>query len=198
MIQGTALTLLLLAISVIFYLIDFFFMFRYDSRRRSGRGWSWDYTLLTVVIAAVLILQPLLLPGLAWHTSHPLGQAIQVTGLLFTLGSFSLHIWARLHLQKFYAERVELQDGHQLIESGPYARLRHPVITSFFLLAIGIFLINPAVTTVLILIYTFWDFIRAARQEEALLSRDLPGYAAYMQRTTRFLPRPRRPRDHTG
>jgi steroid 5-alpha reductase family enzyme len=36
--------------------------------------------------------------------------------------------------------------------------------------------------------YTFWDFSGAARKEEGRLSQ-LPGYAAYMQRTPRFFPR---------
>ncbi|NTW11851.1 MAG: hypothetical protein HGA30_00900, partial [Anaerolineales bacterium] len=44
------------------------------------------------------------------------------------------------------------------------------------------------------LLYTIWDFTRAARQEEDLLTRTLPGYADYALRTPRFLPRLRRSR----
>jgi protein-S-isoprenylcysteine O-methyltransferase Ste14 len=57
-------------------------------------------------------------------------------------------------------------------------------------MVIGLFLVNPALTTLAMLIYTFWDFTRAARQEEELLSKSLPDYAAYMARTARFLPNP--------
>jgi protein-S-isoprenylcysteine O-methyltransferase Ste14 len=67
--------------------------------------------------------------------------------------------------------------------------MRHPVITSFFGIATGLFLINPALTTLFALAYTIWDFSRAALQEEDLLSRSLPGYAEYARHTPRYLPR---------
>jgi protein-S-isoprenylcysteine O-methyltransferase len=114
---------------------------------------------------------------------------IQILGIITMLLSLALHVWSRFHLQQFYAERVEVQPEHQVINTGPYALMRHPVITSFFGIATGLFLINPALTTLATLLYTLWDFGRAARQEEDLLTKALPGYAAYASHTPRFLPR---------
>ncbi|MGE5643101.1 MAG: methyltransferase family protein, partial [Byssovorax cruenta] len=112
-----------------------------------------------------------------------------ILGAILVLVALALHIWSRVHLRQFYAERVEVQPEHQVIDSGPYAWMRHPVITSFFGIAIGLFLINPSPLTLLALLYTIWDFGRAARQEEELLTRTLPGYSDYARRTPRFLPR---------
>ncbi len=178
-----------LVVVVAFYVMDFVFMRRYDRQRQDGKGWAWDYTLLTMLMGLVVILQPFLLPFLGWRTAAPLGLALQILGLVIIAASFGLHIWARTHLQKFYTERVELQPGHRVVDTGPYASVRHPVITSFFALAIGLFLVNPALPTLLVIVYTFWDFGRAARQEEILLSKSLPAYPVYMERTPRFLPR---------
>jgi protein-S-isoprenylcysteine O-methyltransferase len=114
---------------------------------------------------------------------------IQILGVITILSALALHIWSRVHLQQFYAERVEVQPEHRVIDTGPYRLVRHPVITSFFGIAAGLFLINPALTTLAVLCYTIWDFRRAAGQEEELLSRTLPGYADYAGRTPRFLPR---------
>jgi protein-S-isoprenylcysteine O-methyltransferase len=189
MIRGLPLSILLFLIILTFYMLDFYFISRYDRQRREGKGWAWDYTLLTIALALVVILQPVVLPQIGWSTDNRLGLAVQAAGLVCVAVSFGLHIWARRHLGKFYAERVEVQPDHQLIQTGPYALVRHPVITSFFALALGIFLIAPALTTVLVLLYTFWDFTRAAQQEEALLSQQVPGYREYMRLTPRFLPR---------
>lgn len=186
MIIGLPLSSLLLAVIVVFYAIDFFFLLRYDRERQAGKGWAWDYTLLTICGAALVVLQPWLFPNLGISTSQGWGMWIQGIGLLFCLSSFVIHIWSRLHLQKFYAERVEVQSDHRVIQSGPYAYVRHPVITSFFLLSIGLFLLSPALTTLLGFVYVLWDFTRAARQEEDLLSRTLPGYSEYMKRVPRF------------
>jgi protein-S-isoprenylcysteine O-methyltransferase Ste14 len=193
MLIGPAQSLAILFILVTFYLIDGIAFRRYDRQRKAkGRGRSWDFTLLALAACALLILRPILLPGLGVQIKAGWGWAIQGTGLLLAAAALGLNAWARAHLRQFYAERVEIQPDHQVITSGPYALVRHPIITSFFGLIIGLFLIDPAVTTLLGMLYTFWDFGRAARQEERLLAENLPAYRDYMARTPRFLPRLRR------
>lgn len=174
----------------VFYAIDSILIRYYDRQRQaSGSGRAWDFTLFIFAMAAVLILQPVFLPGISFRTAQLWGLAAQAVGIFVILASLGLHIWARTHLQHFYAERVEIQPEHEVIDTGPYALMRHPVITSFFGIATGLFLVNPALTTLVALLYTIWDFMRAAKQEEDLLTKTLPGYAEYANRTPRFLPR---------
>ena len=181
---ATLLTILL------FYAMDFTLIRRYDRKRQaSGSGRSWDFTFFIFAMVAVLVLQPILLPIISFHTTQTWGLLLQALGAVLILTSLALHIWSRSHLQHFYAERVEVQPEHKVINSGPYSLMRHPVITSFFGISTGLFLINPALTTLAALLYTIWDFGRAARQEEDLLTQTLPGYADYARRTPRFLPR---------
>jgi protein-S-isoprenylcysteine O-methyltransferase Ste14 len=190
MFTGVSQSLVLLALVCCFYLMDFILIKRFDRQRQAeGSGRSWDFTLLMFGAGALLILQPIFLPWLGWSTPATWGLFIQIIGILVVIAAFSLHAWARIHLQQFYAERVEVQPNHRVIDTGPYRLMRHPVITSFFGLVIGMFLIVPALTTLALMIYVFWDFSRAARQEEILLSKELPDYADYMGRTPRFLPR---------
>ncbi len=175
---------------ILFYVMDFALIRRYDAKRQaSGSGRSWDFTFFIFAMVAMLFLQPILLPILGLHTSQSWGVWVQGFGITVIILSLILHIWSRAHLQHFYAERVEVQPKHKVINSGPYALMRHPVITSFFGISLGLFLINPALTTLATLLYTLWDFTRAARQEEDLLTQTLPGYAAYARQTPRFLPR---------
>ena len=173
-----------------FYGMDFALIRRYDKKRQaSGSGRAWDFTFFILIMVMLLVLQPILLPGLSLRTKAVWGLIIQIIGVLTILTALALHIWSRAHLQHFYAERVEVQPEHKVIDSGPYKLMRHPVITSFFGIATGLFLINPALTTLATLLYTIWDFTRAARQEEDLLAKTLPGYEEYAHRTPRFLPR---------
>jgi len=181
---GTLLTI------VLFYTMDFVLIRRYDRQRQaSGSGRAWDFTFFIFAMVAILVLQPILLPILSIQIKETWGLFVQLLGILTIITALSLHIWSRAHLQHFYAERVEIQPEHKVIDTGPYKLMRHPVITSFFGIATGLFLINPALTTCAALIYTIWDFTRAAQQEEDLLTKTLPGYADYANRTPRFLPR---------
>ncbi|RPJ28912.1 MAG: isoprenylcysteine carboxylmethyltransferase family protein [Chloroflexi bacterium] len=175
---------------LLFYVMDFVLIHRYDKKRQSsGSGRAWDFTFFIFAMVAVLTLQPILFPILSFRTTATWGLVIQIIGILTILTALSLHIWSRAHLQQYYAERVEIQPEHKVIDTGPYQLMRHPVITSFFGIAAGLFLINPALTTLAALLYTIWDFSRAAKQEEDLLTKNLPGYAEYARRTPRFLPR---------
>jgi len=190
MIRGIALSGILTVIIILFYIMDFYFMSQHDTqRKKGGKGWSWDYTLFTMGMGALILLQPIFFPALGWSSDTGLGIGIQILGGVSVFLSFVLHIWSRLHLRHFYTERVEIQPEHKVINTGPYAYVRHPLITSFLLLAGGIFLVNPAVTTLLIVIYGVWTFTGSAKEEEKVLSANVPGYSEYLRRTPRFLPR---------
>ncbi len=182
----------ILATIVIFYSTDLVMILRYDRNRSSEKsGRSWGFTLMALLFAACLVAQPLILPQLSLQIDQRWSNTLQIIGIVLLLGGLTLHCWSREHLRQFYAERVEIQPEHQLIDSGPYAYARHPMFTSYFMLVVGFLLVNPSLITLLIAIYAFWDFPRAAKQSETLLSEKLPGYTEYMERVPRFLPIPR-------
>ncbi len=190
MLSAPVQSLLILSIVITFYAIDTLAFRRYDKQRQAkGRGRAWDFTLLALTACALLIVRPMLLPWLGWRTEADWGLSLQAAGVVLAAASLALNAWGRVHLRQFYAERVEVQPAHQVITSGPYALVRHPLITSFFGLAVSLLLIDPALTTLALTVYTFWDFGRAAIQEERLLAEALPEYRDYMARTPRFLPR---------
>ncbi|HJR81009.1 MAG TPA: isoprenylcysteine carboxylmethyltransferase family protein [Anaerolineales bacterium] len=190
MITGIYQSVTTLFVITVFYIIDFLLIHRYDTQRQaSGSGRAWDFTFFIFAMVAVLVLQPVFWPVLSIRTTEWWGLAVQILGIALILIALALHIWSRVHLQQFYAERVEVQPGHKVIDTGPYRLMRHPVITSFFGIAAGLLLINPALTTFAVFLYTIWDFTRAAKQEEDLLTRTLSGYQEYAHRTPRFLPR---------
>jgi protein-S-isoprenylcysteine O-methyltransferase Ste14 len=189
MLTGIFQTVIILWAAVTFYVVDFILIGTYDKQRSSsGTGRSWDYTLIMLLTVVVLAVQPIFLPWASIKIDNSGGLAMQMLGVALLAVSLRLNVWARRHLQHFYSERVELQSEHQIIDTGPYAYVRHPVFTSLFGLVIGLILVSPSLPTIILAIYTFWDFIRAARQEEELLSRNLPGYTCYMSQTGAFFP----------
>lgn len=193
MLTGVPQALATLSTIILFYTMDFILIRRYDKQRRAtGSGRAWDFTFFIFLLVTILIIQPIFLRHLSYRTDATWGLVIQLLGVFLLLGAMTLHIWSRVHLQHYYAERVEVQPDHRVINSGPYKLVRHPVITSFFGIALGLFLINPALTTLAAFLYTIWDFTRAAQQEENLLIQKLPGYADYARQTPRFLPRLRK------
>jgi signal transduction histidine kinase len=175
---------------VLFYPLGFWFLSRSARPGRAERSQPrWIGTALVVAAAGLLVAQPVLLPWLSLPIPEPLGSFVHAAGLTAIAGALLLFAWLRLHLQRFHAKWGDGQGKNQLIDTGPYAGTRHPLFTTFLILAFGSLLVNPSVTTLLLCIYAFWSLSRAAKREEESLRKTLPGYADYMAHTARFLPR---------
>jgi protein-S-isoprenylcysteine O-methyltransferase Ste14 len=115
---------------------------------------------------------------IAWSAA-----AATVLGALFA-------IWARVHIGKYWSSTVALKSEHQLIRSGPYARIRHPIYTGIILaiagtaLAVGRY---AAILAVVIYVVAFWS---KARKEEALLAGEFgSAFDEHRRSTGFFLPR---------
>ena len=101
-----------------------------------------------------------------------------------------LAYWVFSNLGTNVTPSVQTRTAHQLVTSGPYRWVRHPLYlmgliayTGFALLAANWFmaLLSAAVFVVLVL--------RLPQEEARLLDRFGDQYREYMQRTGRFLPR---------
>ena len=75
-----------------------------------------------------------------------------------------------------------------LVESGIYARVRHPIYTAVLLGALGVALAHGHIILMLIALLMIVFFTFKSLYEESLLRAAYPQYSAYMKRTGRFLP----------
>ena len=190
MLIGLPQSVAILLTGLVYYAGDFWLMGHYNrGRGQASSARSWRYTFLMVAFWALLVVQPVFLSRLGLSTAAWGGLVVQGAGLVLVASGLVLHWWARSHLKHFYAEDVQFQEGQYLVDTGPYSRVRHPVFSSFFLIAVGMVCVNPALTTLFMVVYVAVDFSRSARKEEALLSDKLPQYTEYVEHTGRFFPR---------
>jgi len=108
-------------------------------------------------------------------------------GLLLLIIGIILHGWARF-VRRQMASSWSMSNGHDLIEIGPYSRVRHPSYTSYFLSFAGLILMLPSmVTFVMILGYPGYYLI-SLEEERHLILHFGEQYTNYMSRTGRFIP----------
>ena len=91
-------------------------------------------------------------------------------GILLTWIGLGLAIWARYHLGQYWSGRITLKEGHQLIRTGPYVRLRHPIYTGLSTAAIGTMLVIDLWRCVAGVCVIIIGFVIKAKREEALLA----------------------------
>jgi protein-S-isoprenylcysteine O-methyltransferase Ste14 len=111
-----------------------------------------------------------------------IGAAVTVGGLLFA-------VWARRHLASNWSSEVTIKQGHELITTGPYALVRHPIytgiLTGFLGTAIALSQVRGVIAFVLIFI-VLWAKLRT--EEKWMRSQFGETYASYAQHTAGLVP----------
>jgi protein-S-isoprenylcysteine O-methyltransferase Ste14 len=127
-----------------------------------------------------------------WLNARVLARipAIWMPGLLLTVLGVAIAIYARLSLGSNWSTMVTLKSGHQLIRTGLYSRIRHPIYTGILLAMVGTALIRDHVRSWLGVALVLGSFYFKARREEALLRQEFgEEFEEHMRRTGMFLPK---------
>jgi protein-S-isoprenylcysteine O-methyltransferase Ste14 len=133
----------------------------------------------------------------AWdrHVLHlldlPAEASLGAGVFVFALGLGAI-LWT-FRVNSFAATVVKIQDERQqrLIDSGPYALVRHPMYMGaiLFFAGLGLILESPAAALLALPLFAL-GFLPRMLIEEAVLRRELPGYADYQSRVrSRIVPK---------
>ena len=111
------------------------------------------------------------------------------------LAGTALAIWARLTLGRNWSAEVTFKEDHELIESGPYALVRHPIYSGLLLMALGTVIHDGRALGVGLFAALCAALWWKARQEEQIIGRHFPeAYRDYAAAGVRGHPaRPVRP-----
>jgi|SRR5439155_13807524 len=150
-----------------------------------GEGW----VILQLAAIALVAFASRLEPSGA-SSDAGLRSLLEAVGLVVVLASAVLLLSAVAVLSSGSAFSVLPRpiSGGQLVESGPYRIVRHPVYAGLILGGIGFALqrVSPATLVATMLLAVVLDLKR--RREEVWLLDRFPGYAEYRERTRALVP----------
>ena len=72
-----------------------------------------------------------------WRPAIPATPWLQWLGVVLTLAGLLFAIWARLYLGKNWSGLVQVKHDHELIRTGPYSFVRHPIYSGILLALLG-------------------------------------------------------------
>ncbi len=107
---------------------------------------------------------------------------VTASGMLFS-------VWARVHLGRNWSGEVTIKEGHELIGTGPYALVRHPIYTGLLVAIIGSALARGEWRGVLAIVISCAALWRKLRLEEQWMTERFgEQYVAYRQRVPALIP----------
>jgi len=120
------------------------------------------------------------LPPIRWNV--PVGLGIMVAATLF-------HIWARVHLGKNWSSPVMIKTGHELVRTGPYRFVRHPIYTAILGLAVGTALVSGRWLSLAGAGVFAFAYVRKLRMEEDALAQTFgAAWGDYRKRSSALVP----------
>jgi protein-S-isoprenylcysteine O-methyltransferase Ste14 len=120
----------------------------------------------------------------------PFSMAVGIAGLGLTAAGVMLAIWARWHIGQNWSAVVSIRADHELIGTGPYRTMRHPIYTGILLALAGTGLLAGEMRVLMAFGIAWTAFYLKARKEEAWLAREFgEEFAAHARKKGMFLPR---------
>jgi protein-S-isoprenylcysteine O-methyltransferase Ste14 len=111
-----------------------------------------------------------------------LGAAVTIAGLLFA-------VWAREHLGRNWSRSVTIKQDHELITTGPYALVRHPIYTGILTGFLGMAIAISQVRGLIVFVLIFLAFWIKFRMEERWMRFEFgEAYATYAHKTAALVP----------
>jgi protein-S-isoprenylcysteine O-methyltransferase Ste14 len=156
-------------------------LYRLKPIGNASRSGTWEMLMLTC--AAVLLFTEN--PQLALLQARYLPEQAPLVGLglVLTAAGATFAIVARLYLGRNWSAVAILRQNHELISTGPYRLVRHPIYTGMLTAAVGTAIVFGETRDLLALPLIIVGFWRKARSEERLLMSNFGDrYAAYRQK----------------
>jgi len=183
--QALQMTVVLWYVLALVWLVMWFGMKR---AKRSETPWERVQHVVPVLVSFWLLFErqwPLLDLRLLPETPGVLWAGVLVTALGVGIG-----VWARLSLGTNWSGMVTLKRDHELVRTGLYKRIRHPIYTGILAGFLGTELIKGQVRGLLGFLILWLSFYFKARREENFLRQEFgEGFEEHARHTGMFLPK---------
>ena len=153
-------------------------------------GWRESGLLSLAFIGLWVVPLIYALTGFPSRLDHQPIPAIAVLGGVILCGSLILFFRSHADLGRNWSISLQIRNEHRLVTTGIYRLIRHPMYSSFFLLAIAQLMLLPnwfAGATGLIGVGLLYAF-RVRQEERMMVERFGAEYRDYMAHTGRLIP----------
>lgn len=111
-------------------------------------------------------------------------------GVAVTAGGMAFAIWARAYLGGNWSSSVTVKVGHELVRTGPYRWVRHPIYTGLILAMLGTALERRQVRGLIGVLLLYIGFkIKSRIEERTMTSTFGAAYDDYSQTTGAIVPK---------
>ena len=153
--------------------------------KRGSIAWSREFRIRLLLAVVVLVL---LRAGIFRHhglTTDPWRAGVGL--VIFALG-LGFAVWARVHIGRNWGTPMSRKDEPELVTSGPYRLVRHPIYSGILIAGIGTAVALSWLWLIVVVLAGVY-FVYSATVEERYLTEQFPdAYPAYRSSSKLLVP----------
>ncbi|HRI21087.1 MAG TPA: isoprenylcysteine carboxylmethyltransferase family protein [Panacibacter sp.] len=149
------------------------------------------YPLIRLIITTTVVILLFNIKGLQYLASYhifPSNNLVQGIGVLICTTGISFAIWARVVLGRNWGMPMQLKEKPDLVTTGPYYLIRHPIYTGILIAMFGSMVATGFMWLVWFLLFSTSFVFSAKKEEKHMLAQFPKEYAEYMKRTKMLIP----------
>ena len=160
--------------------------------KRAARRYSGGARIVQIVLLVLAF-------TLVFYRRIPLGPldtrfvapsaAVSIIGVVLTFTGLLLALWARFFLGRNWSGEITVKKDHQLVRTGPYAMVRHPIYAGFLFALLGTALVFGQVRCFagLVLAAIGWR-LKSLVEEQYMTEQFGAEYAGYKREVKALVP----------
>jgi protein-S-isoprenylcysteine O-methyltransferase Ste14 len=156
--------------------------------KKNIKGNAWARSFGTRILAVIVIIFILQATSLGQLLDVQFGFGMQVAGIILCATGVAFAIWARRHLGRDWSGTPSIKEGHELVTSGPYRSVRHPIYTGMILALFGSGLVNGVLWIIIFAIFMVVFLMRIPIEEGYMIQLFPDQYPEYKKRTKALIP----------
>jgi protein-S-isoprenylcysteine O-methyltransferase Ste14 len=150
---------------------------------KAGTRARWGMPMRAVTVLVLILLFRVSHGGLAVN-----GIVVAVIGAAIFAGGMSLAIWARVDLGRNWGMPTTQKLEPEIVTSGPYRLIRHPIYTGLLTALLGSALVTNLSGLIVVAIAGAYFYYSASVEERNLTATFPVAYPAYRARTKMLIP----------
>jgi protein-S-isoprenylcysteine O-methyltransferase Ste14 len=158
------------------------------TEKRATTRETWIYRIM--IFAGAILIAPWTAQALGERPTWQVGHYAAYALVAVMLVGLALTWWARIYLGAFWSSAITRKEEHRLIDSGPYAFVRHPIYAGLIIALLATAATEATLVALLgAVLVALGLWLKARAEERFLLSEFAPEtYESYRRRVPMLVP----------
>ena len=159
------------------------------AQQRESVSSRLSYTVFPIVAFYLVFGKQIAQPWLRLHLFQP-NLVTEARGVAITAAGIGFAFWARFYLGANWSSNVTVKVGHELVRTGPYRFVRHPIYTGMIVALLGTALQRAQVRGLIAVVLLYVGFkMKSKIEERAMTTTFGAAYDEYSRTTGAIIPK---------